>query len=200
MSRLLAALAMGTSLMLVPGAVTKAETARPVSPHAGSPPSGTRPSFIAHHQVEAEVSRVDRDAGVLLLKTAAGPLRLDAGRAATALRKGDRVLIDLTLIRHSDPARVPRDERGPRPLLVQRLAAEVMSIQRGLGVVALKTPVGRLDVDLPLAAIAGLRTGDRLPLELAIHAEPAGAALPRMDGRRKGGLAAFLYLIFGRPQ
>jgi hypothetical protein len=64
-------------------------------------------------------------------------------------------------------------------------------------VVALTTPVGKLNVDVPAPAIAALRTGDRLPVEVSLFLEPDAAALPRVE-RERAGLAAFLLAIFGR--
>jgi hypothetical protein len=169
----------------------------PNPPPAGRPdPAG--PSFIAHRQVEATVSKVDRDAGVLLLKTGAGRLTLDAPASATGLlRKGDGLIVDVALLRHPDPGRIPRDEAYQRPLLVRRFPGEVTAVDRTVGIVSLRTAVGRLNVDLPSEAISSVRTGDRLLLELAVLHEPEPAALPRMEGdRRRAGLAALLLSIF----
>jgi hypothetical protein len=170
---------------------------------AAGPPAragAAGPPFIVHRQVEAEVSQVDRAAGVLLLKTDAGRLKLQApADAGGILRKGDRVLVHVTVVRHPDPARIPRSAPPPGALLVRRLAAEVVAIQRSLGIVALRTPAGRLNVDLPSAAIVGLGAGARLPLELALVRDTEGAALARMEKRNgRAGLAALLLGIFGR--
>jgi hypothetical protein len=163
-------------------------------PPPASPAGAPGPSFIAHRQIEATVSKVEADAGMLLLKTGAGRLTLDAPAATTSLlRPGDRIVVDVALLRHPDPARIPRADAYRRPLLVRRLPADVAAVQRVVGIVALKTPAGRLDVDLPSAAIADLRTGDRLLLELALLHEPEVAALPRMEtGTHRAGLAALL--------
>jgi hypothetical protein len=178
------------------GAAPAADRAAPsdVASRSGTPP----PAFVVHRQLEAAVSRVNRDVGTLLLKTDAGRVTLNAApEAAAALRKGDRVVIDVAILRHPDPAQIPRERRTPAPLLVQRLTAEVRGIRHSVGVVALKTSAGKLDVDLPAPAIAALRTGDRLPVEVSIFLEPDAAALSRME-RERAGLAAFLLSIFGR--
>jgi hypothetical protein len=161
-------------------------------------PGASDPSVIVRRQLDAAVSRVDFDAGVLLLKTDVGRLTLAAPVDATRLvRKGDWVVLDVALLRHLDPAGLPRDEGAHQPLLVRRLTAEVMSVQRGIGIVALKTSAGRINVDLPPAAIAGLRTGDRLLLELAVRREVDVAALPRMETQtRRDRLAVLLLSIF----
>ena len=161
-----------------------------------------RTSFVARHQFEAEVSEVDRAVDVLRLKTEAGRLTLRApDAAAPALRKGDRVVVDVAVIRHPDPAALSRRQEDPPPLLTQRLRASIISIQRTVGVVALNTPAGRLTLDLPSAAVAGLRTGDPLVLELAVRLEQDVAALPAKDTPgRKSGLAALLFMLFGRPK
>lgn len=165
---------------------------------AGNPPTAT-PAFIVHQQVDATVSKVDPAAGVLLLRTAVGRLTLGAASSATALlRTGDRVIVDIGLLRHSDPARVPREAASPRPLLMRRLAADITAIQRTLGTVFLKTAAGRLNVDLPPEAIAGLRTGDRLQVELSVLQESGGAALPRMEEQtRRASLGALILNLFG---
>jgi hypothetical protein len=157
------------------------------------------PPFIARRQLDAAVSQVDRDAGVLLLKTSAGRLTLAVPADALRLvRKGDWVVLDIALLRHPDAARLPRDQEAKQPLLVQRLSAEVMSVQRSLGVVALKTSAGRLDVDLPEAATAGLHTGDRFPLELSVLLESEASALPRPETQtQRDRLGALLLSIFG---
>ncbi len=141
---------------------------------------------------------MNRGAAGLLLKTDAGRLTLDATpEAAAALKKGDRVVIDVDIIRDPDPERVWRERRTPAALLAQRLTAEVTAIQHSVGVVALQTPAGKLSVDLPAPALAALRTGDRLPVEVSVFLEPDAAALPRME-RERAGLAGFLLTIFGR--
>ena len=162
-------------------------------------PPTTTPAFIVHRQVDATVSKVDPSAGVILLRTAVGRLTLGAASAATALlRAGDRVIVDVGLLRHSDPARVPRGDASPRPLLMRRLVADITAVQRTLGTVFLKTAAGRLNVDLPLEAVAGLRTGDRLQVELSVLQESDGAALPRMDDQqRRAGLGALILNLFG---
>ena len=162
----------------------------------------TPPAFIVHQQVDATVSSVDPATGILLLRTAVGRLTLGAASAATALlRTGDRVVVDIGLLRHPDPARVPREDASPRPLLMRRFAADITAVQRTLGTVFLKTAVGRLNVDLPPEAASGLRTGDRLQVELSVLQESDGAALPRMDEqKRRAGLGALLLDLFrSRP-
>jgi len=168
---------------------------------AGNPPAATpagRP-FIVHRQLDATVSKVDRVTGILLLRTDVGRLTLGAPVSATALlRKGDRVIVDVGVLRHPDPARVPREDASPRPLLMRRLPADVTAVQRTLGTVSLKTAAGRLNVDLPLEAVADLRTGDRLLVELSVLPDSDAAALPRMEEQqRRAGLGALILKLFG---
>lgn len=183
-------------------AVTLAICGVGVARAAGPRPDAAAPSFIIHHQLEAEVSQVDRAAGALLLKTDAGRLKLDVpADAAGVLRKGDGVILDVTLIRHPDPTRVPRTGPPQHPLLVQQLTAEVTGIQRSVGVVTLRTPAGRLNVDVPAPALAGLKTGDQVPLELALFRDSGSPALPGMERRAtRAGFAALIYSLFGRPK
>ncbi len=160
--------------------------------------SAGRAAFIVHQQVDATVSKVDPAAGILLLRTAVGRLTLGASTATALLRTGDRVIVDVGLLRHPDPARVPREDASPRPLLMRRFAADITSVQRTLGTVFLKTSAGMLNVDLPPEAIAGLRTGDRLQVELSVLPGSDGAALPRMEEqKRRAGLGALLLNLFG---
>jgi len=164
-----------------------------------SSPGAAPSSFIVRQRFEAKVSEVDPTAGVLRLKTEAGPLRLQPPDAATtALRKGDSVVVDVALIRHSVPAGLPRRQEDPPPLLTQQLHASITGIQRTVEVVALNTPAGRLTIAVPSKAIASLHTGDSLLLELTVRPEPEPAALPALEAQRRSGLAALLYMIFGR--
>ncbi len=221
-----------------------------VGPTAASDHRSLPPSFVV--QLEAEVSKVESGVGLLRLKTAAGRLKVDAPAAVTAgLHKGDRVLVDVTVIRQPHPDRVARPQpsgqpmlvqqlpaeivslqwsvdavpvrtRGGslnlslpsatthpdqvarpqpsgQPMLVQQLPAEIVSIQRSVDVVTVRTRAGSLNLSLPSAAIAGLRTGEQLPLEFAIHLMPEVSALPGTD-RQRGhrSLKALFFAIFGR--
>jgi hypothetical protein len=167
-------------------------------------PKGTNPpaSFIVRRQVEAEVTEVDRDAKVLRLKTEAGRLSLNAtGAGAAALKRGDLLAVDVALIRHTDPTRLPRVHEDPPPLLTQRLRGSVAGIQRTLGIVALTTPAGRLTLELPSAAMAGLRTGNPVVLELAVRRQADVSAFAASEAARsKKGFGALLLMIFGRTK
>src|SRR5262252_2291836 len=78
-----------------------------------------RPTFVAYRVVDAEVSRVQ--GRTLLLKTDAGRLKLDmSGLPMPDLKRGARVPLGVTVIRHPDPAALPRDN-GSRSPTVQRL-------------------------------------------------------------------------------
>lgn len=167
---------------------------------AAGPAPAQSAAFILRHQVDATVSRVDRDAGVLLLKTDAGRLTLDApAGAVSALQKGDALVLDIAVLRHPDPARIPRDKGSDHPLLVRTLVADVAGVDRTVGLVALKTSAGALNVELPRTAIADIRTGDRLSVELTVLRESDAAAMPRVQGaERRAGLAALLLRLFGR--
>jgi hypothetical protein len=158
------------------------------------------PFFVAHRLVDGEVSKIE--AGSLFLKTAAGRLKLDvAGQGIHEFKKRERVLLDVTIIRHPDPASLPRGPESQNQLAVQRLRADVTAIQRAIGVVSLNSRAGRLNIDLPAEAIARLQTGDQLTLELGIAQDTGAAALagsPTRTGRT--GLAALLFAIIGRRQ
>jgi tRNA threonylcarbamoyladenosine modification (KEOPS) complex Pcc1 subunit len=92
---------------------------RPAPSDVAARPDTPSQAFVVHRQLEAEVSRVNRDVGTVLLKTDAGRVTLHAApEAAAALRKGDRVVIDVAIIRHPDPAQIPRERRTPAPLVV----------------------------------------------------------------------------------
>ena len=169
----------------------------------GLAPSGTaqapiRPAFVAHQVVDAEVSKVEGSS--LLLKTDAGRLKLDvSGQAVRDLKKADKVALGVALIRHPDPATLPRDD-GSRSRTVQRLQAVITSIQRDNGIVSLNCTAGRLNVSLPEALIATLHTGDRLAVELSLPSDSDVAALAsqKQNHDDRVGLAAWLLAIFGR--
>jgi len=175
---------------------------RPVSGARASSPRVAPPFFIVRQHLLATVSEVDRTTHVVRLKTDAGRLTLHAPSAAIeTLGKGDSVVVDVTLIRHVDPARLTRRQEDPPPLLTQRLPASVAGIQRAVEAVALNTPAGRLTVGVPADAIASLHTGDALSLELVVRPEPQVAALPATGAaRRDSGLAGLLLFIFGRSK
>ncbi len=180
---------------ILAGLLTLSNTGASVAAERPVAPS----SFVLRQRFEAEVREVDRDAGVLRLKTEAGPLRLHAPAATTtALRKGDSVVVDVALIRHSAPAGLPRRHEDPPPLLTQQLRASIIGIQRTVEVVALNTPAGRLTLAVPSKAIASLHTGDSVLLELTVRPEPEPSALPAPEAQRRSGLAGLLYMLFGR--
>jgi hypothetical protein len=168
-------------------------------PKATNPPA-SHPSFIVRRQIEAEVSEVDRHTKVLRLKTEAGRLSLNAtGSAAAAVKPGDMLAVDVALIPHADPTRLPRVHDDPPPLLTQRLRGSIAGIQRTVGIVALTTRAGRLTLELPAAAMAGLRTGDPVVLELAVRRQADVSALAGSEASRsKKGFGALLLMIFGR--
>jgi hypothetical protein len=178
--------------------ISTSEAAGPARPPAATSPGAPASSFIVHRQLDAAVSQVDRDGGVIRLKTDAGRLTLQAPAGTMGLlRKGDSVILDVAVVRHPDPDRIPRDKVADRPLLVRRLPAEVSAVQRSVGVVALKTSAGRLNVTLPRAAVDSVRTGDRLSVELTLLRDSAVAAMPRGEGgERRAGLAAFLLRLW----
>jgi hypothetical protein len=166
---------------------------------AADRPGRATASFIVRQQFEAEVREVDATAGVLVLKTKAGRLRLQAANAAiTPFRKGDSVVLDVSLIRHADPAGLPRRAEEPSPAITQRLPASISSIQRSIEVVALNTTAGGLTLSVPSPAIARLHTGDSLWLELAVRADANPSALASPDTpRRNGGFTGLLFMLFG---
>jgi hypothetical protein len=153
-------------------------------------------SFIVRQQLDAEVR--DVDGSVLVLKTKAGRLRLHGVDPALTLKKGDSVALDIALIRHVDPAGLPRRDEAPSPLLAQRLRASISSIQRTVEMVALNTSAGGLMLAVPADAIGGLRTGDSLWLELAVRPERDPSALPSRESRRRNnGFTGLLFMLFG---
>jgi hypothetical protein len=158
------------------------------------------PCLSNHHQLDAVVSEVDPRSGRLLLKTEAGRLTLTApAAAATHLRTGDRLLLDVALVREPGSERIHGEETAVRaPVLVQRLAAEVVAVRRSMGTASLRTAAGRLDVDLPSDVIASVHTGDRLLLDLSVLHPPESAASPRTDDRQhRAGIAALLLRLLG---
>ena len=171
-------------------------------PAAADVPADAKRSFILRQQFDAEISEFDPASKKLRLKTGAGRLTLDGrGTAATTFKKGEWVLVDVVLIRHGDPAKLPRSDETPRPDLTQHMPASIIAIQRSLGVVTLNTPAGRLALELPSPAVTALRTGDSVFLELRIVAEPAVSALPATKSdRSKKGFGALLLMILGHEK
>ena len=171
-------------------------------PAVADVPADAKRSFILRQQFEAEVSEFEAAGKKLRLKTGAGRLTLDGrNTATTAFKKGEWVLVDVTLVRHADPAKLPRSDEAPRSELTQHLRASIIGIQRSLGVVTLNTPAGRLALELPSAAVASLRTGDPMFLELRVVAEPDVSAFPATKSdRSKKGFGALLLMIFGRDK
>jgi hypothetical protein len=158
-----------------------------------------QPSFIVRQQLEAEVREVDATVGVLSLKTEAGRLRLrNASGAAMALRKGDPVALDIGLIRHPDPAGLPRRAETPLPLMAQRLPATISSIQRTVEVIVVNTSAGEVTLPAPSEAIKGLHTGDSVWLELAVRPERDPSALASAEPRRRSNsFTSLLFMLFG---
>jgi len=145
--------------------------------------------------VDAEVSKVE--AGALFLKTDAGRLKVDVSdHALPVLKTGERVGLGVTVIRHPDPAALPRED-GSHSLPLQRLFAVISAIQRDTGVISLTCPAGRLKVALPEAAIAGLHTGEQLSVEFSLASDPDVAALAGQSRKSRVGFAALLFAIFG---
>jgi hypothetical protein len=189
-------------LVLFTSAPSSATDGALTQPKAINPPASHPSFFIVRRQIEAEVSEVDRHAKVLRLKTEAGRLSLNATGAATAaVRPGDMLAVDVALIPHADLTRLPRVHEDPPPLLTQRLRGSIAGIQRTLGIVAVTTPAGQLTLDLPAAAMAGLRTGNPVALELAVRRQPDVSALADSQASRsKRGFGALLLMIFGRTK
>ena len=156
--------------------------------------------FIIRQQIDAEVTSVDRDAREVRLKTDAGRFILrDVG--AAAIKQGTPVVMDVAVIRHREPSTLPRSKDGPPPLVAQRLRATVAGIERNVGVVALRSPGGRLTVEVPPDALRALRTGDPLWLDVAVRPAPEVSAFPRgEDERQKKSLKALLLMLFGRTK
>jgi hypothetical protein len=166
---------------------------------AASLPGASDSSHGIHWLVTADVSDVDQRTGLLLLKTDAGRLTFEAPADVTsALRKGDRVIVELAL-RHPGST-VVRSERSPHPLFARRLSGEVAAVNRTVGVVALATSAGRVNMELALATVAGLRTGDRIALDTAVFSDGDVAASATVQPRIRGAAAALLFMLFGRPR
>ena len=180
-------IAIGATAVLIGGLAPSVRAQAPIGP-----------AFVAYQVVDAEVSKVE--GGTLLLKTDAGRLKLDvAGQAVPDLKKAAKVALGVTLIRHPDPAALPRDDRS-RSGTVERVQAVITSIQRDNGIVSLNCPAGRLNVSLPEAVIATLHTGDRLTVELSLPSDSDAAALAgqKQNHDDRVGFAAWLFAIFGR--
>jgi hypothetical protein len=166
---------------------------------AAAPPT---PPFISRHQIDAEVTEVDRDGGTIRLKSEAGRvvLRGVAGTEA-AVKRGTPVMMELTVIPHPRPASVVPRRAEPPPLLAQGLPGSVAGIQRNVGVVALKSPAGRISVELPAGALASLHTGDAVWLEFALRPAPDVSALPGGDGSRQTkSLKTLFLMLLGRTK
>ena len=190
----------GMLMLLVAAAPSSAADEGRVKPtySAGSP---SRLSFIARQQVEAEVSEVDAASQILRLKTESGRLSLDStGGPAVALKRGDFVVVDLVLIRHADPRRLPRAHDEPAPLLTQRLHGSVAAVNRTLGVVSVTSPAGRLNLELPSAAMADLRTGTPVGIELAVRRPDVSASPGSGASQPRKGFGALMLMLFGRTK
>jgi len=194
--------AIAAFLVLLPGAVASSATDGAITQPNATNPSASHPAFIVRRQIEAEVSAIDRHAKVLRLKTEAGRLSLDAtGATAAAVKPGDMVAVDVALIPHTDLTKLPRVHDDPPPFLTQRLRGSIAGIQRTLGIITLTTPAGRLTLDLPAAAMAGLRTGNPVALELTVRRQADVSALADAEASRsKKGFRALLLMIFGRTK
>jgi hypothetical protein len=156
--------------------------------------------FILRQQIDAEVTAVDQEANVVRLRTDAGPFTL-RGVGSAAMKGGARVVMDVAIIRHTEPAALPRSHDGTPPLVAQRVRASVAGVDRSVGVMALTSPAGRLTVELPSDTARTLRTGDRLWLDVAVRPAPDVAALPRAgDPRHEKSVKALLLMIFGRTK
>jgi hypothetical protein len=59
---------------------------------------------------------------------------------------------------------------------------------------------GRVNIELPLATVAGPRTGDRIALDAAVFSEGDVAASAVVQPRARGAGAARLFMLFGRPR
>ena len=98
------------------------------------------PSFLVYRVVDAEVSKVE--AGALFLKTDAGRLKVDVSdQALPVLKTGEHVALGVTVIRHPDPAALPRED-GSRSRPLQRLLAVISAIQRDTGGHLIELPGG----------------------------------------------------------
>jgi hypothetical protein len=188
---------------IVAVALTACVFASPAASRAdpsGGPASGTSPSFIVARQVRAEVGAVDRAAAALRLRTEAGRLSLTGpGVAGISLNPGDFVIVDLRVIKSLGSAPPPRWNEDDEPALIrQRVRGSIVAIQRALGLITVSSSAGRLTFNLPTAAVAGLRTGDSVLLDVAVRTEADVAAFAGDASRRKQGLAGLLMTIFGR--
>jgi hypothetical protein len=186
-------------LLVAAGPSSAADAVPPKPIHAA--PSPSRLSFIVSRQVEAEVSEVDSAARILRLKTETGRLSLDTtGAPAVALQRGDFVVVDMVLIRHADLARLARSHEESAPLLTQRLRGSIAAINRTLGIVTVTSPAGRVTLELPSAAMAGLQTGNPVGIELAVRRPDASASPGSGASRPKKGLGALMLMLFGRTK
>ena len=186
---LLAVLGVGSS------AAADAVASKPLSTPGGL-------AFIVRQQLDATVSDVDAGANVLRLKTETGRLSLDTtGAPATQLKRGDPVVLDVVLIRHAEPRRLPRPHEDPPALLTQRVGGSIAAIHRTLGIVTISTPAGRVTLELPTTAMAGLHTGNPVAVELAVRRQPDVSALPGSErSQSKKGVGALFLMIFGRTK
>lgn len=154
-------------------------------------------SFILRQQLDAQVSEIDTAGKTLRLKTDAGRLAL-AIPAATTFKKDEPVVLDVIVIRHADPTKLPRIDDGVPASARQHLRGSIAGIQRALGVVNVNTRAGRLTLHLPMTAIAGLRTGDELSLDVAVLDDAQPSAMAGERTRKSRGFGALLLMLFGR--
>ena len=186
--------------LLVATGSSSAADGVPTKPKPATP-STARLSFIVSQQVEAEVSEVDAASRVLLLKAEAGRLRLDTTAApALVLKRGDFVVVDIALIRHADPPRLPRTHEEPATLLTQSVRGSITAINRTLGIVDVTSSAGRMTLELPAAAMADLRTGNPVGIELAVRRPDLSASPGSEASRPKKGFGALMLMLFGRTK
>jgi len=92
---------------------TKANDTKASSPSAS--PSMSAGDFVARHTMTGEVTRIDAKKGTMTLKTAEGNLDLHFPPSAlSAVKKGDRVTVELAMKPEGGPAASgPSEKTGP---------------------------------------------------------------------------------------
>ncbi len=84
----------------------------------------------------------------------------------------------------SDPAAAPRTDAAGEFMGRHTMEGEVTRIDQDKGTLSLKTAEGTMDLHFPPSALADVKAGDRVAVELAIKPDAGGSASPRTDTKQ----------------
>jgi hypothetical protein len=86
----------------------------------------------------------------------------------------------------SEPAASPKTEAAGDFTGRHTMAGEVTKVDQNKGTVSVKTAEGTLDLHFPPSALANIKKGDRVSVELALKHEMSGGTMsPRSQGTPK---------------